>query len=609
MPVPPSNWLGSAPTTSHQLNQDMYSYDGSGFGANGINFHANRPILLTCAWKARANLGQSTTGQHNNISGTAGGTTTTAYNVIDTAALFGLGSDNPGSFANYTFTAQATSGSGSLGIAGGYYLNWHFPSGRPIQSGPGAVGADQYFGTTLTVSGVYQRAFTSHDNIPFFLDLTSAGSTSTAFSAGVLFASQTGVANFLDLANGGSQGLTSRMGWIWEGVIFGGNTLPALPAPATSYTSASTVSSSTLNSTNGVKGVMNFLNNPPMFRAFQQLTTAIPNLTATTVPFTAHAVSVDNYTKFNTSTHVYTVPINGLYLVHGLVAYAETTGSTGRRLCGLNVNGTLYQGPAYAPMNTGGDGSVAITRILDLQAGDTVALYALQNQGASLNLSGTYGTRLVIAWLAGTGNTGLTWTPPDSTFRWTAGTPGGQLPAQWQSHMANDLNFLIYKPYFIGIQTVAQTGFANNSGFHAVTIDSVGGQIHSTNGDPYNGWSAANNWYVAQQPGWYLVLGEVYVTLPTTTTGYVAAGLNCPTSGGYTPTIAFSYPPDWYQQVFNNLTTGSAPGATAIGLYYLLAGEHVQLQVQTQDWTATTWGTTAASPTTTSYLSCVWVCN
>ena len=47
-----------------------------------------------------------------------------------------------------------------------------------------------------------------------------------------------------------------------------------------------------------------------------------------------------------------------------------------------------------------------------------------------------------------------------------------------------------------------------------MTIDTPSGLVHGNLGDNYGGWNAAQNMYVAQQPGWYLVIAEVYGNTP-----------------------------------------------------------------------------------------------
>jgi C1q domain len=607
MPVPPSTWAGSAPISAHQLNQDLYSFDGSGYGANGINFHANRAMLYDAAWQIPI-LTYSQFGTHNNMYG--GSSVTNAFNVVDTAALFGLGADSPGYFADLTFTPNLLSSAGAAGSQGGYYIMFHFPAMGATPGGTALVGADLYLnGTVVTSSGVYQRAFTSRINTPYQLDLLNVRTSQTArWSPGVFLAAGAGTGGTAQANTNGSQGLTVRWNWVWEGVTTGGATVSTLPTPQTSWTASSTVSSSLLNGNSGIAGPLNFLNYPPMLTCTQTLSSqTISSGTSPTVVNFSSTV-IDSYSGFNTSTHQYTVPINGLYLVHGLVYFNDTTSSSQSRVAGIKVNSTNFIGGAYSAINNGSDTGAGVIRVLDLQAGDTVSITCFQNQGSSVALSSSQYCRFMLCWLAGTGHSNLTWTPPDTTFRWQAGTPAGELPNLFQEHLANDLNFLIYRPYFTAYQTSAQSGFSNNV-FSQLENFTVGGQVHSTNGDPYNGWNSGSQEWVAPVNGWYLAIMEAFPTLPTTTSGYVTAGLYAPTSGGFTPPSVNQWPPDWYQQVFFNLTSGPVPSCAGIGLYYLLEGESLSSWLGVHDWVSSgTLGTTVGGGYN-SQFSIIWMSN
>jgi hypothetical protein len=353
---------------------------------------------------------------------------------------------------------------------------------------------------------------------------------------------------------------------------------------------------------------MSFLYNPPVLRQDQFLNTSIPNSTGTKLTYGTVRPDIDTYGGWGTATSTYTTQVPGMYLAFNTVAFASN--STGIRFSGLTVNSTNYQGPYNSTVITGAMCSVVQARVLDLNAGDTVSLYCFQNSGGSLNLSGTGpntngSSRILLIWLAPFAS-GLTYTPPNTAFRWMAGqASGGALLSLLNTHLGNDISFLLNRPYFTGYQASAQSGFANNSGFYQVTIDTVGGLVHGSAGDSYGGWSASNHWYVAQVAGWYLVVAEVFASNPTTTTGYVTAGIFCSTSGGLTPAAT----PDWYQHLYYNVTGSGPTGACAIGLYYLAAGEYVYPMIQTQDWTATTWGTTVSGTSGVySQFSCFWVC-
>lgn len=453
---------------------------------------------------------------------------------------------------------SGTGGSGGAGAAGQIILTW-------TQSG----------GATVS---------TAWDPSAFVAD----GSAST----------RTPPANATDTA-----GTTSRSLFTWMGVSTGGTTVTAVPTPQVTWP---TITTSLLNGATGPNQALTFLNNPPLIRAAQGLTTSISSGTNTTISYgTAASVNPDTYSGFNGTT-TYTAPLPGLYLFAPTVPFA--TGSAGQRYCGLTVNGTaVWQGPSYAPsLIPSGVTSVTQVRVLDLNKNDTVSMFAFQDTGGALALSNSssYTTRLVGMMMCplSTGSGALTTTQPDTSFRWSAGLLASELPALLNRHLGSDLSFLVNRPYFTGYQASAQSGFVNST-WNAVTIDTVGGLVHASNGDNYSGWDSTNKKYVAQQPGWYLVIAEVFATVPTLATGFITAGISISSSGGISPSIS----PDSYQSAFHPLTTGAAPGASAIGLYYLAAGESVSPVIRADNWTAGTWGTTSSSAVR-SQFTVIWLC-
>lgn len=332
--------------------------------------------------------------------------------------------------------------------------------------------------------------------------------------------------------------------------------------------------------------------------------------------------SADGMSWTNRFSHSHSIDVTGLYVIFYAYAAAITTdftyvtavngGSAGSSAGGPGATGQVVltyessvislEGPADAASGAGAT-SVAAVRVLDLEAGDTVQATAYQNSGGALNLGGsTWASRLAVLYLCPYSAGGVnSFTPPVTAFHWMAGIPASQMPALLTEHLGNDLNFLLNRPYFTGYQGTAQTGLTVGS-WTAITIDTPGGLIHGVPGDNYGGWSAYNNNYAAQQPGWYLVISEVYAALPSLTTGYLSAGIKVPTSGGIAPSTS----PDWYQTVYFPLESGPVPGAAAVGCYYLGAGETVQPVALAQGWSNTTWSTASAAATR-SQFTVVWL--
>jgi len=449
-------------------------------------------------------------------------------------------------------------------------------------------------------NGVIQAQGTAATACSYFADLVNAGpGTASTWYPAVLVADASATTRTPPADGTDTSGLTSRTTWAWAGVSTGGSAVTQVPAPQQTWTAA--ITSAQLNGPTGPKQALTFLNNPPLLKVAQGLATSIPSGTQTTLSF-GSAATLDTYSGWNGS-NTYTAQLPGLYLAAPLVSFSQA--DAGQRYCGLSVNGTAYTGPAYAPVQvSGGVTAVGQLRVLDLAAGDTVSLWAEQTSGSSLALAGTAATtRLVMAYLCPYSSGGVaSATPPYTPFRWSAGLTAAQMPGLLSQHLGNDLSFLVNRPYFTGFQQTAQSGLANGT-WQPVTIDTPGGLIHGSYGDNYAGWSTSLNAYVAQQPGWYLCVAEVFATQPTSASPgpYFTVGFSVPTSGGVPPLTS----PDWYQSVYYPLTSGAAPGASAVGSYYLQPGEYIQLQAMAKNW-STTWGTTSAAATR-SQLTCIWL--
>lgn len=735
MPTPPSTWY-PGPLSPQQLNSDLYSYDGTGYGASGILFHSHR-VLLHESMSESALWTVSTGGTWNIFANTA----TTAFSIIDTGALFGVGSDNPGGYARYQFTPNALGASG-IGYtpgfttniaggtfptlpqgAGGYYLIAHFATGQTATTGPAAIGAGMYASIgglpnteelAFAGQGAIQAHTTSFQGCAPYIDIRDAGGvvsgtaaspvayqqiTSTflpqgAWTAGWItvisatassadannFALVLGVSTIATAVNAGTigtffqsnvpisvtasagqylsvtagavtptsattyaagiwgdglpsigngytflpagfyadasateeqtpvnpadtAGFTPRHTWVWAGVTQGGTTVSQVPAPRASWSGP--VTSAVLNGPTGIKQALQFLNNPPLMRWSQNSALSVPNITNTVVEFNpAEGVEAlyDTYSGYSTNSGAYTAPLPGLYLAFAVFPF--TANATGIRYAGFQVNSTFFEGPAYSAVTSATITSVVAVRVLDLSQGDTVTPICSQSSGGSLSLSTSGMSRFGMLYLCPYSSGGvLAFTPPLTSFHWYAGLPADQLPGFMNEHLGNDLNFLINRPYFTGYQRNAQSGLADGS-WNPVTIDTPGGIVHGSLGDNYGGWNAAQNMYVAQQPGWYLVIAEVYGNTPSAATAYMAAGINCPSSGGVTPSTS----PDQYQTVFFPVTTGKTyPGALAIGMYYMDINESVQPMIYANNWGGNYGTGVSTNPAIGSQFSVIWM--
>lgn len=537
-----------------------------------------------------------------------------AYSVIDNTSLFGVGADFPGSSSVFHFQNYVPASTGAAGGFGGWWLNWNFPYTNPVTVPPGGVGAGMSLNGSFRDFGTFQYGATGHNNCPWFMDLTNVGygSTNTWQPSFYWLTPSTPVinGNALDTA-----GQTTRMGYLWQAASSpAAGTVSAIPAVPSSW---GTVTSAMLNT---MGSALTLLNAPPSLRVVSNTGQSIPTATRTILQFTTAPPAnnqLDNYAGWSTAVSNYTAPLPGLYLFNPTTIWG-TASSSGDRWNGLQVlaGGTTvnYQGAAYAatPVGPGTTGTgltaTATAKIFSLNAGDKVACYGFQTSGGNVPLYTGNFSRLIGAYMTPQAPVGSTvsYTAPVTGFRFQAGAlQGTALAAALTSRIGNDVGFLMNRPYFTGFQAASQNGIANNSGFHQVTIDTLGALPRGGNGDNWGGWSASNHRYVSQIAGWYLVLADLYATPPAATTATLTAGIFCSSSGGITPSTT----PDQYQQVFYPVITGGPPpGAFAAGLYYLQPNEYVYPMLQAQGWGGT-WGTYVAtgSVIVNSQFSCFWV--
>lgn len=270
-------------------------------------------------------------------------------------------------------------------------------------------------------------------------------------------------------ANQGGTGSDGSVALTWTSLSNTNFGTPDLPAPMSSWDAGMTVDAALLNGSTGVRDVINYLSNPPIFRDNSVTGQSIPNTTNTVVSLNA-SPDADTYVGWNSATNTYTIQRNGLYLIGGLVAYSAN--GTGYRVTGVSVNGTIYWGPGYS--GTSVDEVIAAkTQIFSLIAGDTVQLYTRQNSGGALSLSTADQTRMFIVWLSKAGVPFQSWTPPDISYRWKSGTDFNDLPALMSTYLSNDLGFLVQRPYLLSYQASAQTGFTASGGIAAAFVNRI----------------------------------------------------------------------------------------------------------------------------------------
>jgi hypothetical protein len=204
----------------------MYSYDGSGYGSTGILFHAHRLIMAESMTACRV-LTVSTGGTWNIFQGSA----TTAFNILDTACLFGLGAEYPGIYAVYHFVPQALGANGYGGTTsaatGGNYLAAHFATAAVAGATPAACGAGMYVqaGTSASVfsaQGVIQAHSTQHTAQSMYLDLVNTGTNNNTWQPAGFYADDSLTTETPATSSTDTAGFVPRNLWVWASVTTSG---------------------------------------------------------------------------------------------------------------------------------------------------------------------------------------------------------------------------------------------------------------------------------------------------------------------------------------------------------------------------------------------------
>lgn len=605
MPLSPSTWQSFTPITAHQLNQDMYSYDGSYFAANGVLFHSNRPLLVETYTTPQV-LSAPKGGKFTILGGTVG----SAISVVDNAALFGVGADAPADAARYRSVGAVAPGSaGIAGVQGGWNLIFNFVPVSPFSQATGsAFGSSWFLGTTaLQDIGPVQQASAVYDNCGFAVDLVPRTPGDGGLTVGAWMTDGTGRNGTVRSNVSSTCGETPRLGEIWCGVLSGNNLLVnTVPSPISTIGTSTQLSSGTLNSS--IQQTLALLNYPPML-SIQAPLGGILGTALTTLNWVASTPVIDNYSAFSLATN-YVVPLSGLYFCH-CTAVLEHTGTPAQFATGFKVNSTNYFGGwyTYGTANNQYYGAAA-TKILDLNAGDTISTFIQASTGPQL-LSAVNYSHWNMVWMGAITGGGLTWVPPEVTgFQFQAATPPGTAPTQlagiMNSKIANDLNFLLNRPYLTVRQSTAQTSTVNT--FVPITMQTVAGLVHNSAGDNYGGWSAVNNRYTAQVAGWYLAVEEIAIAANAGASDQITAGFSVPTSGGFASPATSHGQPDWYQSM-PHVSGGTQPaGVTAIGCYYLNKGETIAPAAMFQS-TARTSFSTDVTHNFNSHFELLWLSN
>ncbi|HUN38463.1 MAG TPA: hypothetical protein VMU95_41260 [Trebonia sp.] len=562
MPMPPRSWIPGSFVSAKYLNNDLYSYvPYNNHAPNGVLYHAFPP--LKSGWI-------NATGMTVTSSAAAGGSTT---NVSDTGTTnhWGTYVNNEalyyGGVGVYQGTALGNTpgADGSISLGSGTYLEFSHLGITAVTNATGYVSAG-LFNNLLSSStrGGSQLGSTAQQNVAYCLDLLTTTPSSPICISLQSIVQDSSANSYAAQANSIPVSTSCRLGYLWIGLGTSSITpavISPVPTPSTTWSLASSV-----NLNQYVSNTLSFLNNRPQLRVTGNQTGSVAVSTLTAL--NPSSATTDNYSGYSPSTHKYTVPVPGVYLVHLMSEFSDAT--AGQRRVGVQINGSLnLYGPAHSSASGSGFIRPQMTRLLDLNAGDTI-----QGVCTTLTNSGTLSGigNMLVVWMGNQSSvSNLAFTPPDVTFRWTAGVEDAALLAQFDQHLGNDLNFLLNRPYFLGYQTTAQTSLPNGTQ-EILQMQSATGRVHGTVGDNYGGWtSGASNHYTAQVAGWYLVVtGGSQV--PGTTVPYVcSAGFGLQNSlGDVIPVTTLQQ-----QSSTNNGGTTLPPGADGLDLTYLAVGDEV----------------------------------
>ena len=357
--------------------------------------------------------------------------------MIDTTALAGTGADRPGTYSTFTFTNTVPATSGVSGGYSGQWLTWSFPRLGHVTAPPGGVGAGIALNGVTEFLGTFQYGDPTQDNCPWYLDYIMATGTDV-YEPYFWWISPT--VPTITGSTADTSGITTRMGFLWQTVLSGGGTLPAVPSVATDW---GTVTSAKLNA---MGSALTLLNNPPSLRVSSALSQNVPASTRTVIQFPA--VQLDNYALVHRDIRLYRPAARPVPVLQP-VPWGTAT-STGVRWSGLNViaggSTVVWQGPAYqaVPVGTGVSGvgftSTAQARILALNAGDQVQCIAAQDSAITVPVNNAQ--RLIGAYMTpqAAAGTVLSYTPPVTGFRFRAGALAGTaITAALNNRIGNDV--------------------------------------------------------------------------------------------------------------------------------------------------------------------------
>jgi hypothetical protein len=172
-----------------------------------------------------------------------------------------------------------------------------------------------------------------------------------------------------------------------------------LPVPTPRTWSVGDLADATMLNTE-IRDVANFLLNPPIFVGRQSVAQSMP--TSAYAAITLDVEEVDSYGGHATNQSRYTAQVAGWYHVLGIVQWAVN--ATGRRACGLFVNGTnrVRQTECVTVTTAVGTTTNIAETELYLNVSDYVEIQGWQSSGAALNTSSGFAqsdSMLCVLWI------------------------------------------------------------------------------------------------------------------------------------------------------------------------------------------------------------------
>jgi hypothetical protein len=421
VPLPPVSWASGVLVSPTNLNTSLYSWNNANpFYPTGIQFHARKPLYKAVG--GSASVDSNTFGFVFNAGGPAV--------IEDSCADYGNLMDPP-----YWGTIQCTlPGADGQDLTenpsggGGWFLISAFePIGNASANGITNFAVLAVSGTAPAWGGQNTVSADGQSSTPWVIDLLNLADAATVtpeVGNGDTTTKHT-------ITTGVGDGITVRYQAQWASVIASGSVLPGAypPAPKTNWSADDAWTSAWANGPAGIGDVLAYLNQPPCLRADSGGgDTSLANGTTTQIALTA--TQLDPWSGFDTDTWEYTIPADGLYLVH--VRVGAHTANANFMACAI-INGDNWYGPAN-PCNGSVDATATKTQIFSLKAGDTVGMGCYQDSGAAVDTSSADRCRLVIVWLGSQGSTGPLATngyfSASSDAGWQA--TGGALAAQPQ---------------------------------------------------------------------------------------------------------------------------------------------------------------------------------